>query len=273
MPASKTKAEEFTLIINRRHFPQYAAKQFFVVKSKIRLMFLIDHSNGDDTNLAEFLGEARNDDGKDPYPISIEVIRAGESVTKEPADIKIEFYTVNGKLLVRVFTTAIIALLVFLAIKSNLLKEQVATLDLQLSNVIDMRWSLAKTQLAIWTMAVAVLYLMIWIITYTTPTINDTVLALLGISFATTAVGITQPSGKVSIAKAKTNFLLDLIDDGNGASIHRFQNVVFLGVFVAIFIGSTYSSLEFPTFDNKQLLLLGISSAGYLGIKFLKEKP
>jgi len=267
-PDANTRAQDFSIVINNKHFPQYVANQFFLLpdKKNIQLMFLVDHRKGDGQNLAEFLGTNR----EQVSPVKIEIVKAGTYVTANQKDVLIKFYTNSGLALVWVFSTASIGILLWLTFGSNLLKEPVQSISLW-------RWSLAKTQLAIWTLTIAVLYLIIWTITFSVPEINGTVLALLGISFATTAIGTSQDSGKVTtqvapVAKRKFfQFFEDLVDDGNGASIHRFQNLVFIAVFVSIFIGGTYANLQFPIFDTTQLGLLGISSAGYLGMKFLKE--
>src|SRR5207247_563920 len=62
-------------------------------------------------------------------------------------------------------------------------------------------------------------------------------------------------------------FLIDILSDGSSINIHRFQNVVFNLVFGLIFIQKTISTHLLPSFDDNVLLLLGISSGAYAGLK------
>ncbi|MEJ1242525.1 hypothetical protein WBG78_30535 [Chryseolinea sp. T2] len=281
-PATPARIDqkELLLVINNMPFPEYAAKQLSIKNDSAIVLFTIDHHHGEGLNLAKFLGRDRTRQQE----IYIDVAkRNGERLTTTSSPITIIFFTNGGRITVIVTAVILIIAMLVIAYKSNLLKEKVnptavAALTAQLaavgatnSNIPDYRWSLAKTQLAVWTITIAILYFLVWVISEGIPVINTTVLALLGISFGTTAAASLQKSPKTSEPSLKSNFLIDLIDDGSGPSIHRFQNVVFIAIFLCIFISSTYTKLEFPEFDTTQLLLLGISAAGYVGIKFLKE--
>lgn len=274
------KPDELVLIINNRPFPEYPATQVSATTDSAKITFIIDHHKGTGTNLAKYLDSDRRQANK----VYVEIGKKdGNKLTTASTPLTVIFYTDNGRTTVIVVGIILVLALLILAWKSNLLKDKVDNAAVTaLRNeriaagqanpkILEYRWSLAKTQLALWTLVIAILYFLIWIISESTPTTNTTVLALLGIAFGTTAAAALKPSDKKTVAVQKSNFLLDLVDDGSGASIHRFQNVVFIIVFLCIFIGGTYRSLEFPEFDATQLLLLGISSAGYVGMKFLKE--
>jgi hypothetical protein len=68
------------------------------------------------------------------------------------------------------------------------------------------------------------------------------------------------------------DFLTDILSDENGVSIHRLQSVMFNVIYGVAFIGyfiNSISCCEYPLieFEGWQLTLLGISTAGYLGMK------
>lgn len=278
LPGAKPELKEIVLIINGRPFPEYPAKQLTVRDSILVMQFNIDHSG--EMNLAKFLSSDR----ADSVTVKVDIGKKdGTRLTSKSSDLTIKFYKSGQKALVIITAIVLVIGLIFLAVRSNLLKDEIdpnaiqaqVALLIAAGNpnpvVLTHRWSLAKTQLAVWTLTIAILYFLIWIVSESTPATNTTVLALLGISFGTTAAASLKDSDKRARVLSKSNFFLDLIDDGTGASIHRFQNVVFIVVLLCIFIGNTYRALEFPIFNETQLLLLGISSAGYVGMKFLKE--
>lgn len=62
-------------------------------------------------------------------------------------------------------------------------------------------------------------------------------------------------------------FARDLLWDGGGMSLHRFQIVVWTLVLGAIFAASAYLDLAMPEFSATLLGLMGLSSGTYLGFK------
>jgi hypothetical protein len=62
-------------------------------------------------------------------------------------------------------------------------------------------------------------------------------------------------------------FRRDLLWDGDGLSLHRFQIVVWTLVLGFIFVASVYAELAMPDFSATLLGLMGISSGTYLGFK------
>ena len=67
-------------------------------------------------------------------------------------------------------------------------------------------------------------------------------------------------------------FLLDLLSDNTGVSLHRFQMVVWTIVLGAMFAIGVWQTYRMPQFDPSLLALMGISSGTYLGFK-IPEKP
>jgi len=71
---------------------------------------------------------------------------------------------------------------------------------------------------------------------------------------------------------ASQNFLLDVLTDADGVSLHRFQSLVWTGLLGIIFVVDVLANLRLPVFDNFLLAILGISGGTYLGFK-IPEQP
>jgi hypothetical protein len=60
----------------------------------------------------------------------------------------------------------------------------------------------------------------------------------------------------------------DITTDTNGTAIHRLQAVCWTLALGAVFVITVYRTLAMPEFNGNLLVLMGISSAGYVGFKF-----
>jgi hypothetical protein len=63
-------------------------------------------------------------------------------------------------------------------------------------------------------------------------------------------------------------FWQDICDDGNGASFHRLQVVMWTVVLGAVFIQNVGQMMSMPEFPDTLLYLMGISNGTYIGFKF-----
>ncbi|HTE01468.1 MAG TPA: hypothetical protein VK668_19410 [Mucilaginibacter sp.] len=158
---------------------------------------------------------------------------------------------------------AAIALLILavVSLKNNILKDDN-----------NLYYSLGRTQLFYWTVLVLIAYLSICLKMDTLPDLPLSVLALLGISVATTAaaklIENTNKSGVKIDKNAKSEgFFLDILSDGSSINIQRFQNVAFNLFFGIIFLQKAFGNHIMPAFDQDVLILMGISSAAYAGLK------
>jgi hypothetical protein len=146
-------------------------------------------------------------------------------------------------------------------------------------------YSLARFQLGFWFVLTVAAYLFLWMITGELDTITESVLALIGIGSGT-ALGASlidagkdpRPNeggpGEASQRRGSGSFLTDVLSDGAGMSLHRFQMFVWTLVLGVIFCFSVYRRLAMPDFSVTLLGLMGISSGTYLGFKFPeKETP
>ncbi len=63
-------------------------------------------------------------------------------------------------------------------------------------------------------------------------------------------------------------FLMELISDSRGVSLHRFQNVIWTLVLGGVYALSVLTELSMPEFNGTLLSLMGISSGTYVAFKF-----
>ena len=177
----------------------------------------------------------------------------------------------------------IITLIVLLAaFKSSLLKDTV-NFDALKANAEEKKitnpqapFSLARTQLAFWTIIVFSSFVFTLLKHIPgIPELNQVNLILLGIAVSTTAAGkliddSQKEYGNLSQNHPSQGFLIDILSDKNGVSIHRLQNVFWTIAVGGIYIhhvATTYSLPDETVLTNNLLLLMGISTGAYVGIK------
>lgn len=144
-------------------------------------------------------------------------------------------------------------------------------------------YSLARFQLAFWSFLVVAAYVFLWMVTEELDTITGSVLGLLGIGAGTALGSSVIDAGKREAAAgtdcppptvmASQGFLRDLLQDGGGVSLYRFQMFVWTLVLGIIFFASVYDKLAMPSFSPSLLGLMGISSGTFLGAKFPEDRP
>jgi len=162
-------------------------------------------------------------------------------------------------------------------------------------------YSWARVQLAWWTVIVLSSFVAILWGKGIAATLNSSTVILLGISAATTATArvIDMSDQEKSNWRHQDdfgkNFLLDILSDNNGVSVHRFQTVVFNVVFGVWFIRAVLNNLVIdcgayiadagllklcksdtinyimPPITDNNLILLGLSSATYAALKMTEN--
>jgi len=137
-------------------------------------------------------------------------------------------------------------------------------------------FSLAQVQLTFWNIMVSFSVLYIWILTGNLPELPGSVLALLGISAATTAgskfVSINIKGGQPSTPPPSKGFLIDILSDDYSTNIQRFQMVVWTLVLGIIFFLRVLIKRQVFDFDDSYLILTGISSGAYVLLKYSENK-
>ena len=149
-------------------------------------------------------------------------------------------------------------------------------------------FSFSRVKLAWWTTIILSSLVAIMTLGQGIPTLDGSTLILLSISSATTAAAeVIDISNDSKLNKAtsqksgKLNLLLDLLSDGGGVNIHRFQaviiNIIF-GVYMAVTVihrmGDSTVDLSniIPQISDNNLILLGISSGVYTTLKVAENK-
>jgi hypothetical protein len=66
---------------------------------------------------------------------------------------------------------------------------------------------------------------------------------------------------------------LDILTDQDGVNFHRFQMAAWTLVLGIVFLRQVYNELAMPEFSPSLLMLIGISSGTYLGLKVTSENP
>jgi hypothetical protein len=164
-----------------------------------------------------------------------------------------------------------IALVIYLSVKTDLIR------DVSPTNPNQRPYSLARTQLLWWTTIITVCYIIGYGQKGVFDTLNNTCLILLGISLTTTAsariIDGTQATTQLSRHQDQPteHFLIDILSDENGISIHRFQTVLFNLLFGVSFLVLFFQNYVFPDFSTEQMTLLGISSSAYVGLKLTEN--
>lgn len=163
-------------------------------------------------------------------------------------------------------------------------KEELTDPAAKVININDVPYSIARFQFMIWLIIIFAGIVHIWAITdiFTTPT--GTALLLLGISGGTFYLGRlidSSPAANPVISTAadpipstliSKGFMRDLLSDGDAISVHRLQFFMFTILLAFYFIWQVIYSLALPEFNTTMLLLMGISSGMYAGLKTLENR-
>lgn len=135
-------------------------------------------------------------------------------------------------------------------------------------------YSFSRVQLAWWTAIVLAAFISTSLAQRHIITLLPSTLYLLGMSSATMAAAkvidksdARNPDIQRHQDSKSDNFILDILSDENGISIHRFQTVIFNLVFSIWFIKFVVHMKTIPDISDNNLILLGLSSATYIGLK------
>jgi hypothetical protein len=197
---------------------------------------------------------------KSVLPVYFSVGDKDKSIAKSTVKMYIEVRQRIPSFWIYIIAIAIVVLVTY-SLYKNILKDDN-----------NLYYSLGRTQLFYWTILVIVAYLHISSVTNALPDIPLSILAIIGISVTTTAITkVVENKTKSGIpidkdAKSE-GWLVDILSDGSSINIQRFQNVAFNLFFGVIFLQKAITNHLMPDFDSNVLLLLGISSGTYAGLK------
>lgn len=154
-------------------------------------------------------------------------------------------------------------------------------------NINDLQFSLSRAQFLFWLIIIFFSIIHIWVITDTLAIPNGSVLLLIGVSGGTFYISrlidfnsakkeeadVNAPTPQEEVEQFLKNkqqskgFLQDILNDGAAISLHRLQLVVFTLFLGLYFIWQVIYGLNLPYIDATMLLLMGISSGTYAGMK------
>jgi hypothetical protein len=160
---------------------------------------------------------------------------------------------------------ALVGVVMALAVRTALLRDS----DPSVPDFRLRPYSLAKSQLAFWTVVIISCFIYIF---FSSPSLNvdvlnPTALELLGISMGTSALaGVTGAPAAPRVpvpSQTHKNYVDDVLGDSQGINIHRLQMALWTLVFGCVFIYECFKTGKFPVFDQQIFGLMGISSATY----------
>ncbi len=151
-------------------------------------------------------------------------------------------------------------------------------------------YSFARTQLTWWTIIVLTSFISILLVKKEVATLLESTLILLGMSSGTTVaarvidVGDSANPNTVrhQDSSKSQGFLLDILSDESGVSIHRLQTIVLTITFGIWFLVQVAANLSdpsvsangvIPDITTNNLILLGLSSGTYVGLKVSENRP
>jgi hypothetical protein len=177
------------------------------------------------------------------------------------------------------------------------LSDQLDELQLRSENP---AFSLARVQMAVWTMLVFYAYLYIWFLTGDyKATIPASIVGLMGISLGTLGVASAVDVNNVAKNKEKLDKLkadptaspdqvkeleartvvcpssgifLDLFTSADGTSLHRLQFGLWTIALAVVFIVTVWHTIAMPDFDATLLGLMGLTSGTYATLKVPENK-
>ncbi|MCW3102325.1 MAG: hypothetical protein JWO09_765 [Bacteroidetes bacterium] len=137
-------------------------------------------------------------------------------------------------------------------------------------------YSLSSVHLFFWTQIVLLSYMLIWFVCDDMNSIENSNLVLLGISAGTAGISTIINGNDKALkrvrARRSQGFFHDILSDRGEFCMHRYQIFIFNVVVGAFFIYRTISELKMPVLNETILVLLGISSATYTGLKAITSK-
>ncbi len=131
-------------------------------------------------------------------------------------------------------------------------------------------YSLARTQMAIWTWLVVSSYFFLFVMWWDPQVpIPTSIIGLLGISASTyMAAALVDRTGPNTPPAVSKTFLKDICGGDQGVQLHRIQIIAWTVVLAFAYVMHILTKLSVPDFNPTLLGLLGLSAGTYVGFKF-----
>jgi len=186
----------------------------------------------------------------------------------------------NAYLIFSINVLLLFGMIIFLDRRFHLLRD--------ISTASARPYSLSRVQLAWWSIIIFSAIITVIFNKGIFPTLDQSTLILLGISSATAAsariVDLSDQNSTNTLRhqdSEKQGFFLDILSDGNGASIHRLQTVLFNIILGGWFVSQVAKNMAnpicdinkiIPVVEGNNLIFLGISTATYVALKSSENK-
>jgi hypothetical protein len=165
----------------------------------------------------------------------------------------------------------VVVLFVLLGAKTALLRDVGASTSVPFK---ERTYSLARTQMAWWTVIIAGSYIYEWIASGTMPPLSAQALALMGINgvLTVTSRGVDLVR-ETHFPATVPHFFHDLVSDESGVAVHRVQMLVFTIIVGGMFAYQVVATASMPALEPYTLTLIGISGATFIGLKSTEPQP
>ena len=142
-------------------------------------------------------------------------------------------------------------------------------------------YSLSMLQVFVWTSITLFGFIFLWLLTNGTPTIPDQFLGLLGVGTGAAMLSRLANGEKQSlplryltlVPRAERPEWSDLINLDGRPSLFKFQMLGFTVATALVVLRELYVGGRFVDISNSLVLLMGLSSASYVGSESLQSKP
>lgn len=202
------------------------------------------------------------------------------------------------KSVIAVITISTITILfLVLAAYSNILRDEISDMDAfnasaqllqkkskwKLTNT-NAPFNLTKVQFGIWTVIISSVYIYLSLFKgdCADTNINKTALVLMGIFAGTAVAGTLIDKKDISDNRPRhqnrpsQGFFVDILSDGNGISLHRFQNFAWTLIAIIVYLYKVTlikTGCDLPELSDTLLALTGLSGATYLVMKTQENSP
>jgi hypothetical protein len=209
--------------------------------------------------------------------LRLSIAKMGGATYPGAKEIKFRVFAELYLIIAGIFFLALAVILFFLGAYTDMLKD--APLPTTTNPNPARAYSLGRCQMAFWLFLVSGMFVFIWITTgQYTGVLTADALVLLGISGTTGLVAIGVDRTKQAqglwtpVKNAGSSFLKDIIFADGAPALHRVQMVLWTLILGAVFVRTSYETLQLPVFDATLLAMIGISGTLYIGFKWPEKK-
>jgi len=239
-------------------------------------------------------------------PLTVSAGLATGAAARSNATIDLEAVP-SGRLFMWVMAAVVLAAgFLWAALRTGVLRDKEEA-GKDINKPTDRAYSLARVQMAFWTLLTVYAYLYIWFLTGEyKATIPPSVVGLMGIALGTFGVATALDAAKVATSKEKLadlrdkaptsagkaellqqdgpklearakvcksdGFFTDITTSAGGASLHRLQFILWTLVLGGIFVATVWKTIAMPDFDAELLALMGVTAGGYVTLKVPEDK-